>query len=261
MEKIIPLYKPQGLTPLEAINKFKLKFPQYKDAKMSYAGRLDPLAKGILLLLINNENKKITKYLKLSKQYKAEILFNLSTDTYDVLGIPDQTKTPSNHKKQLQPTINQIKKQLKILQGNQQQTIPPYSSHIIKGKPLFWYARNNKLPKQLPTNNIKISKIKINKHSYRQQSTIIKEILKKISSLNPKADFRQTKITHAWKKILSPTNKTKYLILTLTIDCSSGTYIRQLANQLGKNLNTQALLYTLTRTKVGKFTSKKAIKI
>ena len=60
MKNIINIYKPVSITPLQAIEKFKLQNPCYKNQKISYPGRLDPMAQGILLLLVGNENKKIT---------------------------------------------------------------------------------------------------------------------------------------------------------------------------------------------------------
>ena len=90
-----------GSTPLEAINKFKKQNPAYKDEKIAYAGRLDPMAQGLLLLIIGDkENKKINKHLKKDKEYHAQILLGIQTDSYDILGIP---------KKSEQININNIK--------------------------------------------------------------------------------------------------------------------------------------------------------
>ena len=58
MKKILNLYKKVGWTPLETIEKFKLKNPVYKNKRMGYAGRLDPMAEGVLIVLVEEENNE-----------------------------------------------------------------------------------------------------------------------------------------------------------------------------------------------------------
>ena len=71
LEKVINIYKPQGWTPLRTIVELKKLNKKYKDATISYAGRLDPMAEGVLLLLVGEENKKRKKYQDLTKVYEA----------------------------------------------------------------------------------------------------------------------------------------------------------------------------------------------
>ena len=120
------------------------------------------------------------------------------------------------------------------------------AEYIIKGKPLFWYARHNKLPAKLPTNKIKIKQIKINKVKSIDSPKLLKQILEKINLVS--GDFRQEKIKKEWKKILR--KKQEYKIIDTTIKCSSGTYIRSIANSVG------GLLLDLERAKIGKIGSK-----
>ena len=85
---IFNVFKPIGISPLDAIKTLKEKYPELKDEKMTYAGRLDPLAEGVLLILAGNAVHEKEKYLKLDKEYEGEILFGFTTDTYDILGLP-----------------------------------------------------------------------------------------------------------------------------------------------------------------------------
>jgi len=85
MKKTINLYKPVGMTPLQAVEKLREKNTVYNGKKMSYAGRLDPMAEGVLLILVGDENKKMKQYMGFDKEYKAEILFGFSSDSNDVL--------------------------------------------------------------------------------------------------------------------------------------------------------------------------------
>ena len=82
----ILLYKKIGETPLECLNRFKVENSEYESLPMTYAGRLDPMAEGLLLVLVGEECKKKEDYLYLSKEYEIEVLFGFETDTADVLG-------------------------------------------------------------------------------------------------------------------------------------------------------------------------------
>ena len=53
MRSVINIYKPPGITPLELIYAFKKENPQYEHEKISYAGRLDPIAEWVIILLID----------------------------------------------------------------------------------------------------------------------------------------------------------------------------------------------------------------
>ncbi|MEI7424912.1 MAG: hypothetical protein WCK10_02225, partial [Candidatus Staskawiczbacteria bacterium] len=86
MKKIIILNKKEGETPLFALEKFKKSNPKYLDTPMTYAGRLDPMASGVLIILAGDEIKKKEKYLNLDKEYNFSVLFGFNTDTYDILG-------------------------------------------------------------------------------------------------------------------------------------------------------------------------------
>src|SRR3989338_4911372 len=86
MKGIIILNKKEGETPLAALEAFRRKNKEYANTKLTYAGRLDPMASGLLLLLAGEEIKNKEKYLNLDKEYEFEILFGFQTDTYDILG-------------------------------------------------------------------------------------------------------------------------------------------------------------------------------
>ena len=81
MKKVIVLNKKEGETPLESLENFRAKNKKYQDVKMTYAGRLDPMASGVLLVLAGDETKNKEKYLNLDKEYEFEILFGFATDT------------------------------------------------------------------------------------------------------------------------------------------------------------------------------------
>ena len=86
LKKVLYLNKEIGETPLECINRFKAENPSYKDERIAYAGRLDPLASGVLLCLVGDECKNRDEYQSLSKIYSFWFVPHIETDSYDVLG-------------------------------------------------------------------------------------------------------------------------------------------------------------------------------
>ena len=73
MKKVIILNKNGWETPLQCLEFFRLKYKEYKNIPMTYAGRLDPMASGVLVILVGEECKKKEKYLKLDKEYEEII--------------------------------------------------------------------------------------------------------------------------------------------------------------------------------------------
>lgn len=253
MNNTIYIWKPVGLTPLEIANKFKEKNPEFKDEVVSYAGRLDPMAEGILILLIGEENKNREKYLELKKEYESEIIFGIATDTFDSLGLIKDVNLGEISKEE-------IEKALKTFLGKQKQFYPSYSSKAVVGKPLFWWARNNKLNEiKIPEREIEIYSIELLSFEKISVQVLVDQVTNQIK--NVKGDFRQGEIIDSWKKF-GINNKDKELIkIRIRISCSTGTYIRRIANDLGKKLETHAFAYSIKRTKIGDVTEKDTVRL
>ena len=134
MRKHLLLDKKVGQTPLEAITAWKRLHPECADVPMSYAGRLDPMASGKLLILLGEECKRQKEYTKLDKEYDIEVLLDVESDTGDILGIV----TFGEH--QTQKVKNELNTILKKERGTHKRQYPVYSSKTVQGKPLFLYA-------------------------------------------------------------------------------------------------------------------------
>lgn len=140
------VWKEVGETPVEAIQKFKKenlkKNPELDFLPMTYAGRLDPMAEGLLVLLSGEETKNKEKYLGLRKKYTFEMLWGVETDTHDVLGVVSSFNAlgPRDVTEE-----KEIKEYLKKNTGKFEQYYPMYSSRPVGGKPLFEWAREGKI--------------------------------------------------------------------------------------------------------------------
>lgn len=246
MKKFVVLNKKEGETPLECLENFRAKNPEYKKEKMTYAGRLDPMASGLLLVLIGEECKKKEKYLKLDKEYEFKILFGFSTDTYDILGKIIHSNILTNIR--LTGLEKSIKKEIKKFKGDIVQKYPVYSSKTIKGKPLFSFARSGE-EVEIPVREVYVRDLKFLKLRKIQNKKLLDIINKRIKKV--KGDFRQKEILKLWQKNLK--NKNTYLIVDFKIKCSSGTYVRAIADSLGKGLKIPTLAFSIKRTKIGKW--------
>lgn len=246
MKKFVVLNKKEGETPLECLENFRVKNPEYKKEKMTYAGRLDPMASGLLLVLTGEECKKKEKYLKLDKEYEFQILFGFSTDTYDILGKINHSNILTNIR--LTGLEKSIKKEIKKFKGDIVQKYPVYSSKTIKGKPLFSFARSGE-EVEIPVREVYVRDLKFLKLRKIQNKKLLDIINKRIKKV--KGDFRQKEILKLWQKNLK--NKNTYLIADFKIKCSSGTYVRAIADSLGKGLKIPTLAFSIKRTKIGKW--------
>jgi tRNA pseudouridine55 synthase len=245
MNDLICVWKPVGITPLEAVKILKNKNIKYKNEVISYAGRLDPMAEGVLLLLIGEENKNRSKYLSLDKEYETEIILGISTDSFDGLGLITNINFRKVDKKD-------IKKKINIFIGKQNQIYPSYSSKTVNGIPLYWWARKNKLNEIIiPSHDVEIYSIKLIIIKNISVSELTDKIINKINKV--KGNFRQKEIINNWIKFKQENKEIMLTKIKIKVSCSSGTYIRVLANDLGKNLGVSAFAFSIKRLKVDKF--------
>jgi tRNA pseudouridine55 synthase len=239
---VILANKKIGETPLELIKRVA-----FNKTPVTYAGRLDPMAEGLMILLIGSEVKEKEKYLNLDKEYELTILLGVSTDTYDTLGIIKKIKMRDL------PSPDEIKQAVKAIPKNYSQPYPPFSSKPVNGKPLWWWAKNNKLNEiKIPSKEVQIHKISIQEIKQRNLEDLVLEIIKNIKKV--KGNFRQQRTINLWKKMFESNSDAKMTTIKLVVSCSSGTYMRSMANELGVAINTPALALKIKRTKIGKFT-------
>lgn len=245
MQKVIVLNKKEGETPLQALEFFRAKHKEYKDLKMTYAGRLDPMASGVLLVLAGEETKNKDKYLGLDKEYDFEILFGFATDTYDILGKVIKARNLIAKKEDLEKIIQ---KELKNFKGKIIQAYPIYSSKTVLGKQLFQYAREGEIV-EIPEREIDVKKINLIKIKRIKGDALKNKIHKRIGSVV--GDFRQKEILKIWDRVIE--KDSFYFVASFKIKCSSGTYVRGIANSLGENMNIPTLAWSIKRTKVGRY--------
>ena len=107
-----------------------------KTKKIGHSGTLDPMATGLLILLIGREaTKQQSRFLELSKTYEATLSLGQETDSWDAYGhVIAQKPVPSL-------TLDQIKQAARELSGVITQPIPFFSAKKINGTPMYSLAR------------------------------------------------------------------------------------------------------------------------
>lgn len=250
---VLNLYKQLGETPRERLERLRAKSTQYEHEVLSYAGRLDPMAEGVLLCLVGGANKRREAYLDLDKEYVLDILFGFSTDTYDILGRVMETGDAENL------TRAAIQKSLNEFRGSISQQYPPFSSKTVEGKSLFEWARNNALGALvLPSRSVTIRDISVEGLYKIKEPALLSYIETSIDKVQ--GDFRQEEILRTWKRNLKPQGERQFKAATVRISCTSGTYMRSIAHELGQELGVPALALHILRTRVGEFSVEKSLK-
>ena len=201
MNGVLIVNKPEGITSQGTVSKIK---KILNVNKCGHAGTLDPLATGVIPILIGSSTK-ISKYLiEHDKTYNAIIKLGNQTSTGDREGeIIKTAEVPELNE-------NKIIEVLNSFLGKQIQTPPIYSAIKVDGKKLYEYARENKVI-EIPKREIEIYQIKLIK-------------------------FDKPKNT-----------------ITFEVDCSKGTYIRTLCEDIAIKLGTVGYMESLLRTRVDKF--------
>ncbi len=255
------LNKKEGETPLEAVSLFRSKHKAYKEVKMTYAGRLDPMASGLLLVLAGEETKQKEKYLRLDKEYEFEVLFGFATDTYDILGVVQHSNILQNV--EMSDLEKKIRQNLKFFKGKIKQKYPMYSSKTVEGKQLWKYARDGE-EVEAPEREVEVKSLKFRKLKSISSKKLLVDIEKRIKKVTGPAstregspmrggDFRQKEILKLWRKELKKEESKAFFLGGFKIKCSSGTYVRTIANALGDSIGIPALAYSIKRTKIGKY--------
>ena len=251
---IFNLYKNRGETPLQVIERFG----DYADQKMTYLGRLDPLAEGVLLVASGDDIKRKEEFLNLDKEYEFTALFGFATDTYDVMGKITHPLTPSLRTREgetnqgLNFSELDLIKLCKIYEGKREQKYPPYSSkNIAKNRDEKGDIVHDSLADESEVKSIEIYKLNFLKLSTLSAKELFGRLLMDISRV--RGDFRQAEILEDWKEILMSKGTFDIFLGYFSAHVSSGTYIRSLVNDMGQTLGIPVTTLSIKRTRVGDY--------
>lgn len=196
---IVIIDKCEGMTSQTVVNRVKRIFGV---KKAGHTGTLDPMATGVLPVLLERGVKASEFMLTSDKHYGATLLLGITTDTEDTTG-------EVLSRSEIIPTEDAVRTAAESLVGKIMQTPPMYSALKVGGKKLCDLARKGEVIEREPRRITvyDISAARINEKEYK-----------------------------------------------IDVVCSKGTYIRTLCADIGKKLNTGAVMKALTRTEASGFT-------
>ena len=207
MDGIIVVNKPAGITSHDVVSRVRRIL---NTRRVGHAGTLDPLATGVLIMLIGKSTKLFDKFVAFDKAYAATLKLGTQTTSADITGEVLEER-PFSHIAQAQ-----VEEAFRPFVGELEQMPPMVSAVKFKGERLYRLARKGVVVDR-PSRKIRI------------------DVLKLVSFKLPEVQF--------------------YL------ECSKGTYVRTLAEDVGAKLGCGACITQIERTKVGHFLLKDAVKL
>jgi tRNA pseudouridine(55) synthase len=256
VKKYVVLNKQVGETPLACVEAWRNNHPTYSEVPLAYAGRLDPMASGKLLVLIGEECKNQESYHGLDKAYNFSVLFGITSDTQDVLGrLTTCSDTVIN-----QSSLNEIATKFV---GTISLPYPIFSSKTVNGKPLHTWTLEGRLDEiTIPTKRSIIYDLSVNRKVLVSREELVATALDKINSIPPVTDkrkaigndFRRAEVRQDWNEILKNDSLPDvYTVAHFTCIATSGTYMRTLASEIAKKINSCGLAWSIHRTTIGNY--------
>jgi len=224
--ELLLIDKPYQITSFDVIRRLRRIYSEThqgaKAPKLGHAGTLDPLATGLMLLGAGAGTKRLAELIKLDKEYIAEVRLGESRTTGDMEGeILDEYSVADS--------VEQLKQKLSAalagFKGIHTLPVSAYSAIKVDGVPMYKRARQAKIT------NDTIINIPMRQMTVHQVELMDVQV----------ADGRG--------------------VATVRFEVASGTYIRSLAEELGRNLGYPACLQNLRRTKVGEYSIEDAYQL
>lgn len=154
MDELLLIDKPVGISSFDVIRRLRRKLGI---RKMGHAGTLDPLASGLMLIGVGPGTKKLSEYLKLDKEYVAEVLIGKRTSTGDMEGeVIEEKAVAGTFSKE---AVEEI---LSAMTGTLTLPVSAYSAIKQDGVPFYKKARQAEARgEKLPESKLPIREMKV----------------------------------------------------------------------------------------------------
>lgn len=235
---IIPVWQKIG----QSTHQIAAKLGKQRNEKATHTGTLDPMASGVVIILTGEDRFKKGVQTAWNKTYDFSILWGVSTDTGDLLGIIKDVVPRI-------PSLEEITRVIAAFPHTHGQLQPTFSARRYSGLSSFDWARKGvRLPQKKRA--ITIDSLSTKLFEVKSLSQIVEEQTENIRKIQ--GDFRQTEIINNWSQLLC---KHDYSLITShhTVVVSAGAYIRQLTQDIALGVNMPATTAHITRIKNGQF--------
>jgi len=233
---ILPVFKPVG----DSTHQLAVKAKKIFFEKATHTGTLDPIASGVVTVLIGDDRLLKAKLSSVEKTYCCTVLLGISTDTHDILGLIDEKKIIS------ESDVKVWIESAKEIIGSHKQRIPDFSAKRWNGKSFFDAARKRE---ELPriAEKITVHHVSVGEVENVRFGQLVSQICQTIDAVV--GDFRQEEILKQWK-VFAQHQETACTV-QLEITCSKRTYIRGLVRDISQQSGVPACILSLTRTQNG----------
>ncbi|HLV86614.1 MAG TPA: tRNA pseudouridine(55) synthase TruB [Candidatus Sulfotelmatobacter sp.] len=164
MNGVVIIDKPAGLTSHDVVNRVRRILQQ---RAVGHLGTLDPIATGVLPLVIGSFTRLAQFYTSAEKVYEGSVRFGFATDTYDCEG------EPTTEVKQVSMTRDELESLASHFRGTIEQLPPPFSAKKIHGVPAYKLARKHKevalQPVQVEIKSLDIVSVEGDRANFRAQ--------------------------------------------------------------------------------------------
>jgi len=224
MDGLLIVDKPSGPTSHDVVARMRRVL---REKRIGHTGTLDPLATGVMLLVVGKATRLATFLSTADKAYDAVVRFGFATDTADSQG---QALGPVSER---MPSREAIESALEEFRGTFLQQPPAFSAKKIGGQRSYRLAR-----------------------AARQRGQTVSDPAGLAPAVLPALPAAVSVTAHAIRIVSLDGDR-----VTLSVDCSAGFYIRSLAHDLGERLGVGAHLTALRRTRTGDFGLDRAVTV
>ncbi len=133
MNGVLVIDKPAGMTSHDVVNRVRR---IVKEKSVGHLGTLDPMATGVLPLVLGKLTRLAQFYNDSHKTYEGQIRLGFATDTYDADG------DPLGDRAEVKVTLEELREAAAKFRGDIEQKPPPFSAKKIQGVPAYKLARN-----------------------------------------------------------------------------------------------------------------------
>lgn len=222
---VLPVIKTPGPTSHDVV---QIARRVLQERAIGHTGTLDPAAGGLLVLCIGPYTKLVPYLVECDKTYQGEIALGMETNTDDLEGEPVRLGDAASF------TLEEIRRVAGKYVGDIQQVPPRFAAVKVEGRKLYEYARKGI--------EVEVQPRAVRVHWFN------------LDSLD-----RVDGIPAPLERSGQPEHAAKLRIVRFSIRVSSGTYVRAIARDLGRDLGCGGTLMSLRRSEVGHFTEQHAM--
>lgn len=222
----------------ETMNQFVKRVKEkHNIKKLGYTARLDPMAKGVVPFVLENNCLNIKEHLGSNKIYQVKVILGIQTDSDDPLGIiTNQTKITNENTKEIMNSIIEYINAINNTSFNQKY-------HHFSTKMLN--HRKHKSINVIDNHNVSLFDYQILKEGSFNYELWKQKIIRQIETIDKTKNFRQDETIKQWNNL--DIKELFYIKFRITV--SSGFFIRQLIRDISDFIKIPLMAYNINRVK------------